>query len=199
MGAGIISFAEQTGDLRASLRSATASAHDLLDRSMRSASGWSSLADYSRFLTLQYTARKPVEAWLSRHASAEFLPPEQCHLIAGDLEASGNTVPGDTASFTLPAPDSQGRAALGVAWVLAGSSLGNRAILKEVVRISAQGQAAAWPHAFLADEAMLSFWNHLRPQIERPSDRAEVEIASLAAAAVFDHFITTTQTQAVNA
>ena len=82
--------------------------------------------------------------------------------------------------------------ALGVAWVLAGSSLGNRAILKEVQRITADDHSDSWPCAFLGDEAMLSFWKRLRQRIERPASSSEVEAASRAAAAVFDHFLATT-------
>lgn len=187
-----ITTAVQTGNLRAHLRDATANAHDLLDHAMRAASGWAARSDYARFLTLQYAARKPVEDWLARYASDEVRPPAQCSLIEGDLDLLGCELPRPAASFAISPVTSGDDHALGVAWVLAGSSLGNRSILKEVKRISASNSQADWPHAFLADEAMFSFWKELRVRIERPADALEVTSASRAATAVFDHFLAVT-------
>ena len=152
---------------------------------MRAASGWNSIDDYVRFLTLQHAARAPVEEWLADNASQSLNPPAQCPHIARDLEVLGHSAPPTSHSFALPGskhPESQ---SLGVAWVLAGSSLGNRSILKEVRRAG----NGSWPHAFLGDEAMLEFWQGLRREIERPAEADEVEAASMAANAVFDHFL----------
>ncbi len=80
---------------------------------------------------------------------------------------------------------------LGAAWVLAGSALGNRAILKEVLRASAGGPD--WPHAFLGDPAMFAFWQTLRNQIDNPASEIEAAHATAAANAVFDHVFTTAQ------
>lgn len=182
-------FAHSGENLRASLRGATASAHDLLDQAMRAASGWTTRSDYVRFLSLQHSARRPVEAWLARNAGASSCPPAQCHLIAQDLAQLHCDLPADAPPFDLPAGQTGDGLALGVAWVLAGSALGNRAILKEVQRISESEAVGAWPHAFLADEAMLAYWKALRQRIERPAEMTEVEAASTAAAAVFDHFL----------
>lgn len=184
-------FAGPCDNLRESLRGATASAHDLLDHAMRAASGWTSRADYVRFLSLQHAARRPVEAWLADNSPLNACPPAQCHLIAQDLAQMGCAVPNEARAFALPRDNDAG-IALGVAWVLAGSSLGNRAILKEVTRVSEAENGTRWPHSFLADEAMLAFWKGLRTRIERPADLSEVEAASYAATAVFDHFLAAT-------
>jgi heme oxygenase len=69
--------------------------------------------------------------------------------------------------------------------VLAGSALGNRTIAKAVTRIG----EGSWPVAFLADGAMMTFWQGLRARIERPASPAEAEGAADAAAAVFAHFL----------
>lgn len=169
--------------LRTTLRAATMAAHDLLDHAMQAASGWQTRADYARFLALQYAARLPVEAWLAAHAPPGLAPPRQTGLIADDLARLAITPPPPAPLFTL------GRAgpghALGTAWVLAGSALGNRAIAKQVRRIG----GGAWPAAFLDDGAMMAFWQVLRTRIERPAAPAEAAGATRAAEAVFAHFL----------
>lgn len=157
----------------------------MLDQSVRSASGWSNRADYIDFLALQHSARAPVEAWLSQSVAEAERPPHQASLIAQDLKELGAPVPSEVSDFVLP----DGASALGAAWVLAGSSLGNRSILREVKRAG----GAQWPTAFLGDSAMLTFWNRLRERIERPASGSEVASASRGAMAVFNHFIHTTQ------
>lgn len=161
-------------------------AHDLLDHAMQAASGWQTLADYARFLSLQHAARAPVEAWLDAHAPAELRPPAQTPLIARDLAALGKALPRPAATFAIE-EDSEGEA-LGAAWVLAGSSLGNKAILKQMRRASA-AHGGGWPAAFLGDEAMLVFWQGLRPRLESPASAAQASAAASAAEAVFAHFI----------
>ncbi|MEM7666068.1 MAG: biliverdin-producing heme oxygenase [Pseudomonadota bacterium] len=156
---------------------------------MREASGWTSRADYARFLSLQHAARAPVEAWLAQHADDPLRPPAQCPLIARDLERLNCEIPADAREFTLPDNDQHEGHVLGAAWVLAGSSLGNRAILKELDRAGRTEGGEDWPHAFLASDTMLAYWKGLRKRIERPADVHEVDAASHAAAAVFDHFI----------
>lgn len=170
-------------DLRSHLRAATMAAHDLLDHAMQAASGWQTRADYARFLALQHAARAPLEAWLSAHAPDDLVPPLQTPLIAADLARMEVTLPAPAPLFTL------GRTrpghALGTAWVLAGSALGNRAIVRQVARIG-KGQ---WPVAFLDDAAMMAFWQALRARIECPAAASEAEGATHAAEAVFAHFL----------
>ncbi|EAQ28961.1 hypothetical protein NAP1_15218 [Erythrobacter sp. NAP1] len=172
------------------MRRETARLHDQLDMTMHEVAGWKSRADYARFLSLQYAARRPVEAWLDHHAPIECLAPAQTPRIAEDLAALGHDLPPPATSFAISSSQddaSLAASALGAAWVLAGSSLGNRAILGEMRKSGSD--AASWPHAFLGDEDMLTFWKSLRRQIERPADLAEVQAASAAAKSVFDHFL----------
>jgi heme oxygenase len=169
--------------LRTHLRAATMAAHDLLDHAMQAASGWQNRRDYARFLALQHAARAPLEAWLAAHAPPGLIPPEQTALLARDLAALGAGVPHPAPLFTL------GRCepghALGTAWVLAGSALGNKAIARQVARIS----GGAWPVAFLGDDAMMAFWQALRSRIEAPAHPGEAAGATRAAEAVFAHFL----------
>jgi heme oxygenase len=162
-------------------------AHDLLDAATQASTGWQTRTDYACFLTMQHAARAPVEAWLAAHAPADLQPPVQTPLIAGDLAHLGEATPSPAPLFTL------GRTgagyALGVAWVLAGSALGNRAIARQVARIG----GGAWPAAFLGDDAMMGFWQGLRAQIERPAPAEVAAGAGAAAAAVFAHFLATTR------
>lgn len=170
-------------DLRSRLRAATMAAHDLLDHAMQAASGWQSREDYARFLELQHAARAPIEDWLDAHAPDGLNPPHQTQLIARDLAALGRPAPAPAPMFTI------GRTgtghALGAAWVLAGSALGNRSIAKQVRRIG----SGAWPMAFLGDDAMLGFWQALRCRIEQHARADEAEGATDAATAVFSHFL----------
>ena len=174
--------------LRTHLRAATMVAHDLLDHAMQAASGWQQRQDYARFLTLQHAARAPIEIWLAAHAPADLRPPPQTSLIARDLAELGVAIPASAPLFSL------GRAApghaLGTAWVLAGSALGNRAIGKAVARIG----GGVWPMAFLGDGEMMSFWQGLRARIERPAPPVEAAAATRAAEAVFAHFLAVTET-----
>lgn len=169
--------------LRTHLRAATMAAHDLLDHAMQAASGWQTREDYARFLSLQHAARAPLEGWLAAHAPAGLVPPPQTPLIAHDLVRLGIAAPAPAPLFTIGRPGPG--AALGIAWVLAGSALGNKAILRQVARIG----GGAWPVAFLGDDGAMAFWQDLRAQIERPAALAEAEGATRAAEAVFGHFL----------
>lgn len=181
--AAAINTAEPGESLRTHLRAATMAAHDLLDHAMQAASGWQTRADYARFLSLQHAARAPLEAWLAAHAPADLAPPVQTPLIAQDLARLGTPLPAPAPLFTI------GRAgpgtALGTAWVLAGSALGNKAIAKQVARIG----GGTWPTAFLDDDATMAFWQGLRARIERPAAVFEAEGATRSAEAVFAHFL----------
>jgi heme oxygenase len=170
--------------LRGHLRAATMAAHDLLDHAMQAASGWQTRADYARFLALQHAARAPLEAWLAENAPEELVPPVQTPLLERDLAALGMALPGPGPAFALPLAATPG-AVLGAAWVLAGSALGNKAIAKQVTRIG----GGTWPATFLGDEAMMTFWQSLRARIEGPAHPAEAAGATVAAEAVFAHFL----------
>lgn len=99
----------------------------------------------------------------------------------------GRTPPPAAEEFTL-AGDGTGHEddhALGVSWVLAGSSLGNRSIASEL-KHSGHGD---WPSRFLLDPAMLTFWKDLRVKLECAASEARIGATSRAAIAVFDHFL----------
>lgn len=169
--------------LRTHLRAATMAAHDLLDHAMQAASGWQTREDYARFLGLQHASRAPLESWLAAHAPENLVPPPQTGLIAKDLAQLGMAVPPPAPLFTIGRPGPG--AALGIAWVLAGSALGNKAILRQVARIG----SGAWPTTFLGDDGAMAFWQDLRARIERPAATSEAEGATRAAEAVFAHFL----------
>jgi heme oxygenase len=136
-------------------------------------------------LKTQYAARVPVEHWLLLNAAADLEPPLQTPLIARDLYALNESLPLPRAPIELGDVDEA--SVIGVAWVLAGSSLGNRAMLKDMQRARRDGETL--PAQFLGDETMLSFWKRLRPRIEQPTTRDRLEAAASAATAIFDHFL----------
>lgn len=171
--------------LRDHLRAATSQSHDTLDASMRPASDWRSKEDYARFLRSQYAARIPVECWLSTFAPADLKPPEQTPFLARDLINLGEVISSPDYAFDLGYRSEA--TAIGVAWVLAGSSLGNRAMLGDMQR--ALGAQTPWPHAFLSSRAMTDFWKRLRARIEHPVSDTEAAQAATAATQVFDHFL----------
>ena len=142
--------------------------------------GWHDRSSYGRFLQMQHAARRPVEAWAKEACPADIEPPRQTQLIERDLAELGLACsPGDTA-FSLP----EGADPIGFAWTIAGSSLGNRTILREVE--SRHGDAL--PTRFLRDESMTAFWQSLRGRLEQPPEPGELKAAAMAALAVFDHF-----------
>lgn len=167
------------GSLRTQLREATREEHDALDAEMR-ATGWQDRTSYGRFLQLQHAARHPLESWAKTDCPEEIAPPGQIHLIERDLKALGCTPLDTSENFSLPGDAEP----IGFAWAIAGSSLGNRAILREVERDS----GTEMPCAFLRDEGMTAFWQSLRVALERPVSDHHASGAALAARAVFDHF-----------
>ena len=171
---------DATSTLRARLRVATQVDHQALDKLL----GRLDLADrhqYAEFLSVQLRARIGVEQWLFRHCPVQWLPPSQLPALQRDLEWLGCPVDEMAAPvFSTPSltPDTW----LGAAWVLAGSSLGNRMMEREL----ANRVPASWPMAFVRDEDMPRYFKALRPVLEdaRPNLPAE-----WAAHSVFAHFL----------
>ena len=166
--------------LRAQLRAATQKEHQSLDDRLGSLD-LADRRDYACFLDVQLRARLGVEQWLFQHCPYEWLPPSQISLLRRDLEWLGHA--SDEASapaFVAPAvtPD----AWLGAAWVLAGSSLGNKMMEREL----APRVAPSWPMAFVRDEAMPRYFKALRPMLEKVTSNPPAEWA---AHAVFGHFL----------
>jgi len=159
------------------LRSETADCHDRLDMRL-GALVEGGEREFSAFLAIQHRARRGIEGWLADHAP-DCEPPLQTGLIAQDLYAMGIPVPGDCERFEAPA----GSDPLGACWVLAGSSLGNRAILARLGKAGLQR-----PVAFLSDSRMTAYWKQLRPLLERPHSLPYDNAALAAAQATFSHF-----------
>lgn len=168
-----------SSSLRQVLKRETAHMHDTLD-SMLVGEALASSDDYARFLLTQYQARKPIEEWVARNLPSDEAPPIQTPLVAQDLAELGMAVPAATGRFAMPA----GAAPIGLRWALAGSSLGNRAMLVQRRKAGLDG-----PDSFLADDAMPSYFRALRPVLERDVDEGYAGAAVVAASAVFTCFL----------
>jgi len=162
------------------LRDATWALHERVDHALVSLDLADRL-DYIGFLTVQFAARGPIEAWIARGLSQFEPPPPQTGLIAADLHALGAATPADITEHF----DCDPAGGLGVAWALGGSSLGNRAMLADLRK-----RGAAMPTTFLGDPAMPAYFARLRARLELPADDAETAEASIAGArAVFAAFL----------
>lgn len=171
----LILISDRGPSLRDRLRDATAPLHETLDKTV-SPLALGDRDDYARFLSFQYAARQPIEAWIDG-LDIECAPPAMCGLIAEDLEELGNECPPALTDFEVPSDSDE----LGLLWVLAGSSLGNRMIL------SKRGHTIGT--RFLADTAMVDYWKGLRPRLEASANPAEADRAVSAAKHAFHHFI----------
>jgi heme oxygenase len=163
--------------IREILKEGTAAEHDMLDARL----GSLVLADrdgYAQFLDIQYRARRGVERWLEARALGD-PPPPQSDLVARDLASLGQAIPEETPDFTAAVDEDT----LGVCWVLAGSALGNRAILMRLAKAQADV-----PTAFLADPRMGQYWRSMLPALTRPCDSCEHDSVLRAARATFTHF-----------
>ncbi|MFW2348900.1 biliverdin-producing heme oxygenase [Qipengyuania sp.] len=163
--------------IRKYLKSETAGVHARLDERLGAlvADG---TGNYAAFLAIQYRARKGIERWLEQHCSAA-CPPPQTGLIARDLAELGHPLPSATPDFTPP----DGARTLGVCWVLAGSALGNRAVLARMTK-----QPTPRPVAFLSDPRMGDYWRNMLPVLERPATENERSSLLGGAIAAFAHF-----------
>lgn len=160
--------------LRAVLREATAAEHGRLDAAMGTLD-LSRPEDYARFLRVQLAGREPVEAWLAAVAGTD-APPPMSPLIRTDLEALGVDAPRQTGT---PFDPGTAEGAIGTAWVLAGSHLGNRMMLRRL----AERAPAGWPVAFLSDEQMAAHWRAILPALS--TDRPDPAPAIASARATF--------------
>lgn len=142
--------------LRTTLRDKTRDPHDRIDGLMGDLA-LGPAQDYVRFLEIQYRARVPLERWLAANLLADLVPPASSGLIADDLVALNRPVPCTNGEFTAPAAGG-----LGVAWVVAGSSLGNRTILAQRRRRGLGG-----PDGFLSSTQMPAFFKRLLGVMDR--------------------------------
>lgn len=164
--------------LRACLREATAPLHDRLDAAM-GVLDLAIRADYVRFLRVQLAARTAIEPVLG---ALDGPPPAQAALLRADLAALGADGDAAPVRFDLPA----GADPIGAFWALAGSHLGNLAMLRDL------GDRAphSWPTAFLSDPRMAAYWRTFREKLARPARAADPAIA--AGQAVFATFLAAT-------
>lgn len=172
---------ERTGNapaLRTVLRERTAQDHDRLDRSL-GALAFGGQADYARFLAIQYAARVEIERWLRETSDAHSSMSAMTPLIAADLGALGLPLPAPLAWQAPQACDP-----IGAQWVLAGSSMGNRAILVQRRKLGLQG-----PDTFLSDTTMPEFFRALLPALAEPVQDEDDAAPVSAAKAVFAHFL----------
>ena len=163
------------------LKEATAQNHDRLDLVLGKLVA-DNEATYTEFLEVQLRARIGIEAWLNS-ITPEVSPPSQIHLIRQDLASMGHSLQPETATFNPPADADP----LGTSWVLAGSCLGNRALLARLKKVNTN-----LPTTFLSDPKMIRFWQKLRPSLERPHNPADDRQVLVAAQATFSHFLKVT-------
>jgi heme oxygenase len=165
--------------IRHALRRSTAGAHADIDEGM-AALDLAVPSEYATFLAIQLRARAPIEQWMAASCPFEWQAPSQTALIQADLAALGASP--DTTP--LPRFSAAPEGALGVAWALGGSSLGNRAMLSGLRK-----RGVELPVKFLCDEAMPAFFVRLRRTLERPAGGYPDLSASIGAAhAVFAMF-----------
>lgn len=165
--------------LRDLLRAATGSDHSVLDQSMAGLR-LAEPADLIRFLGIHLAARAGIESWLERNALPGWVPPVQTNPIALDLIALGGL------PSAFPAPRFEPGATadwLGVAYVIAGSHLGNRLLL-------AQAGTALPDDArrFLAGKAMQDYWRRLRSLLAGMPGPDGGESSISGAKTTFGHF-----------
>jgi heme oxygenase len=163
--------------LRDFLRQGTADDHARLDEPL-GAMALGDRASYAAFLAMQYRARRGIESWLGLHLP-DTAPPKQCALIAEDLASLGETVPEDVPGFELEQDDDP----FGLCWVLAGSALGNRAMLVQLQRAEPE-----LPVRFLSDPAMMEYWRSLLPRLRQPHAPVADAGTLRAARTTFAHF-----------
>lgn len=165
--------------LRTRLRDATAPAHDALDTAM-GALDLAQPADYIRFLHIQLNARIGVEDWCRQHCPDALVPPPQSPAIRKDLAALDCSQAPEPVAFDPPLNAEP----LGVCWVIAGSSMGNRAMAADLCR-RVDGD---WPMHFLGATELPDYFKRLRPLIERSCSETRTQSAIAAANAVFTAF-----------
>ena len=159
-------------DLRSVLKRETREEHQRLDDTVGSLA-LGNAADYARFLAIQYEARRPIEQWFAARIEDADIPPPQCDLLAADLHELGHAFPEPSDDFTCDAA-----AYPGIAWVLAGSSMGNRLIRKQRSRSGLDG-----PDRFLSSPQMPLYFQHLLSKLKE-YDAPEVGRAAVAGAKI---------------
>lgn len=176
--------------LRAHLQVGTRTSQDRLDRSA-SASELLRPAGYARFLACQLAARNGIEDRADRHSPPQLRLPVVTALLRANLaelagERTGGGRPSNSplAGFVLPTATNS----LSVAWAIAGSFLGNRALFARLRKAAAPGSSSS-PQRFLTDMRMSAFWHRRLPRLQEPVSATLAAPALVAAAnAVLSRF-----------
>ena len=147
--------------LRSGLKRATAAVHARLDRRVGSMP-LGGPREYAAFLSAQYAARTIIEPEISGH-DVYGLPdmPSQLPVLTADLAALGCAPPEPHATIRFETPAE----ALGAAWVVAGSSMGNRVMLAQRRKAGCSG-----PDSFLSDTSMPGYFRQLLELLESRAD-----------------------------
>ncbi|MBX7514387.1 hypothetical protein K3179_07455 [Qipengyuania sp. GH38] len=122
-------------------------------------------ASFARFLKIQYASRECLDAGFAEQELGPLgAPPSQLELLDRDLASLGHEPmhAHGGASFHSPA------AALGAAWVVSGSSMGNRAMLSQ-----RRKHGLDHANAFLADSRMPTYFRTLLPLLAGQFDSTE--------------------------
>ena len=140
----------------------------------------SSENNYAAFLSAQFAARCAVERALAMQPPAGLAaPPSQAAALSQDLADLGIAAERLAEEFTLETS----AAALGAAWVLAGSSLGNKAMIAQRRKAGSRG-----PERFLSDVGLARYFGGLLHVLDRPHSETDIEQAITGAIATFALF-----------
>ena len=165
--------------LRNALREATSETHARLDEAVGHLP-LSSADKYAFFLTAQYRARLAVDEAFEKQAPHGMVaPPSQTRLLELDLKDLGSSPTQQCGKLGF---DTEFEA-LGAAWVIAGSSLGNRAILHQ-----RRKRELAGPQRFLEDDRLTSYFSDLRTVLTEIHAATHVDEAVLGATKTFEVF-----------
>lgn len=160
------------------LRERTAQAHAAVDAAIGS---FSDRTSYERYLTQIYRFRVPIEAALGRvawpAAIGSWRPRAIGHLIAADLSDLGLPLP----PVDAPALHLDGDGLMGVLYVLEGSSLGSKLLLR---RAEALGFSASFGARHLAEASDAGSWRDFLGLLEGQHD-VDLEAATAASLATF--------------
>lgn len=133
--------------------------------------------DITPFLLFQLAARTPLEDWLCDHS--ETPPPRMVPVLADAIDSAAVSAKARQTVWT-----GHPNEALGLAWLLTGSSLGNRAILAARRKAGLTGG-----EPFLADPSMSEYWQALRATLNREYGEFDTHLAVNGAKRGFDHFL----------
>lgn len=165
--------------MRLQLRQATEATHNRID-ALAGSLPLTSDGTYALFLAAQYSARHAIEVAFGQVSPAGIAaPPPQCALLAEDLRSLGFK----PLCKAAPLQFDDANEALGAAWVVSGSSMGNRAILARRHKLGLSG-----PERFLSDPGMPAYFRQLVPLLETTASASRLTSAISGAEKTFGLF-----------